>query len=232
MQFYLLFPLFQRLLAATRRHHGALLLGALVLQVLADRWIAGVAPTGESAVLLPSFVGSYVFFLVSGGVVALHREAVLGAVRRHPVVVAVALLLTGAAAEGSYLLAVHSGTNPMPASSVFQPVLIPWVVAVVAAFALLGMWWGRTGRSPRWVAWASERSFGVFLVHPVFLWAQTGGWALLTGTPNPYAALPQPLPVVAVYLVAVAASLVVATALRRTPLRLPLTGKPRDRNRR
>jgi surface polysaccharide O-acyltransferase-like enzyme len=240
MQFYLLFPLFQRLLAATRRHPGPLLLGALVLQLLADRGIAGLDPTGEAAVLMPSFIGSYVFFLVLGGVVAMHREAVLGAVRRHPVLVGVALLLTGAAAEGSYLLAVRGGTNPMVASGVFQPVMIPWVVAVVAAFALLGMWWGPGGGSPRWVGWASDRSFGVFLVHPVFLWAQTGGWALLTGVPNPYAALPQPLPVVAVYLVAVIASLAVVTALRRTPLRLPLTGKPaprttagkpRDRNR-
>ncbi|MCE3555683.1 acyltransferase [Pseudonocardia sp. RS11V-5] len=188
MQFYLLFPLFRRLLEATRRHHLALLFGALLLQLLVDRWSDAPAPTGARAALLPylgSFVGSYVFLLVLGGVAAMHREAVLAAVRGHPALVAVALLVTGAAAEGRYLLAVHGGTDPIPAGTVLQPVMVPWVVAVVAAFALLGLWWSRDGRSPGWITWASERSFGVFLVHPVFLWLQTASWALLTGRPNP-----------------------------------------------
>ena len=232
MQFYLLFPLFQRLLQSTRGHHGALLLVALALQVGVDRWIDDPLPSGFKAVVLPyagSFVGSYVFFLVLGGVVAMHRDDVLGTVRRHPVPVVAALVVTGAAAEGRYLFAVNAGTNPIAASTVFQPVMIPWVVAVVAGLTLLGLRWGRKGRGPRWIAWASERSFGVFLVHPAFLWAQTTGWTLLTGAPSPCTALPQPLPAVAAYVVAVAASLVAVSAFRSTPLQLPLTGKPKDR---
>jgi peptidoglycan/LPS O-acetylase OafA/YrhL len=231
MQFYLLFPLFRRLLVATAGRHRWLLLAAAVLQVLVDLWIHDPAPTGTKADLLPyagSFVGSYVFFLVLGGVVALHRDRVLRALAEHPVRVAAAVVVTGAAAEGWYLWAVATGGNPQFASDVFQPVMLPWVVAVVAAFAVLGLGWARRGgRSPAWVTWASERSFGVFLVHPVLLWALT-----VAGPSAPTADLPPPLPTVVVYLGAVVGSLALVALLRATPLRMPLTGKPSDRRRR
>ena len=229
MQFYLLFPLFQRLLTRTAGKHGLLVLGTLVLQVLIDLWIHDPAPTGWKAELLPysgSFVGSYVFFLVLGGVVALHRERVLATLGRHPVLVTAAVAATGAAAGGWYLWGVEAGANAQFASDVFQPVMIPWVVAVVAGFAVLGLVWARSreGRAPRWVGWASERSFGVFLVHPVILWAMT-----VEGPAAPAADLPQPVPTVAVYVVAVLGSLVLVELFRSTPLCMPLTGKSSDR---
>jgi peptidoglycan/LPS O-acetylase OafA/YrhL len=232
MQFYLLFPLFQRLLTRTAGKHGLLLLGALVLQVLVDLWIHDPAPTAAKAELLPyagSFVGSYVFFLVLGGVVAMHRERVLDTLGRHPVLVTAAVVATGAAAEGWYLWGVEAGANAQFASDVFQPVMIPWVVAVVAGFALLGLVWARSrdGQAPRWVGWASERSFGVFLVHPVILWAMT-----VAGTAAPAADLPPPLPTIAVYVVAVLGSLVLVELFRAGPLRMPLTGKSSDRRKR
>ena len=232
MQFYLLFPLFQRLLTRTVGRHRWVLLGALVLQVFVDLWIHDPAPAAWKAELLPyagSFVGSYVFFLVLGGVVALHRERVLTTLGGHPVLVTAAVVVTGAAAEGWYVWGVQTGTNAQFASDVFQPVMIPWVVAVVAGFALLGLVWARSreGRAPRWVAWASERSFGVFLVHPVILWAMT-----VQGPAAPAADLPPPLPTIAVYVVAVLGSLVLVELFRATPLRMPLTGKSSDRRRR
>jgi peptidoglycan/LPS O-acetylase OafA/YrhL len=229
MQFYLLFPLFQRLLARTAGRHRRLLLGALVLQVLVDLWIHDPAPTGWKAELLPytgSFVGSYVFFLVLGGVVAMHRERVLDTLSRHPVLVVAAVVVTGAAAEGWYQWGIGAGVNTQFASDVFQPVMIPWVVAVVAGFALLGLVWARSraGVGPRWVGWASERSFGVFLVHPVILWAMT-----VEGPAAPTADLSPPLPTVVVYLAAVLGSLVLVELFRAGPLRMPLTGKSSDR---
>jgi peptidoglycan/LPS O-acetylase OafA/YrhL len=234
MQFYLLFPLFRRLMVATRGHHRWVLLGAAVLQVLVDLWIHDPAPNGLKADLLPyagSFVGSYVFFLALGGVAAQHRERVFDLLRLHPVLVVAALVVTGAAAEGWYLGSVATGANAQFASDVFQPVMLPWVVAVVAGFALLGLVWARrparSGRSPRWVTWASERSFGVFLVHPVILFALT-----VEGPTGPFAALPPPLPTAAVYLTAVLGSLALVAVFRATPLRMPLTGKPSDGKRR
>lgn len=236
MQFYLLFPLFQRLLTVTAGRHRWLLAAAAVLQVLVDRWIHDPAPTGIKADLLPyagSFVGSYVFFLVLGGVVAVHRERVFAALGRHRVAVLAAVVVTGAAAEGWYRWIVGSGADPQFASDVFQPVMLPWVVAVVAGFALLGLVWAgrREGRSPRWVTWASDRSFGVFLVHPAILWAASTALTV-AGPSSPTANLPSPLPTVVVYVAAVVGSLAVVELLRATALRMPLTGKPSDRRRR
>jgi surface polysaccharide O-acyltransferase-like enzyme len=107
--------------------------------------------------------------------------------------------------------------------------MIPWVAAVVAGFALFGLIWARSrdGQAPRWVGWASERSFGVFLVHPVILWAMT-----VEGPAAPAADLPPPLPTIVVYVVAVLGSLVLVELFRATPLRMPLTGKSSDRRRR
>ena len=74
----------------------------------------------------------------------MHRERVLDTVLRHPVLVTAAVVATGAAAEGWYRWGIGSGTNAQFASDVFQPVMIPWVIAVVAGFALLGMVWARS----------------------------------------------------------------------------------------
>ncbi|MDQ3904393.1 MAG: hypothetical protein M3300_02815 [Actinomycetota bacterium] len=61
-----------------------------------------------------SFVGSYVFYLLLGGVTALHVDRVQGWVRAHPVVVVVGLVLTGAGAEGWYLRSVRGGVPVRP----------------------------------------------------------------------------------------------------------------------
>jgi peptidoglycan/LPS O-acetylase OafA/YrhL len=101
MQFYLLFPLFLRLLrtsAGRRGGHFALLAIGAVLQLGIDAVLHSAQPSGMAAKLLQydgSFVGSYVFYLLLGGLAALHYERVQAWVRGHPVVVLGALLLTG-----------------------------------------------------------------------------------------------------------------------------------------
>jgi peptidoglycan/LPS O-acetylase OafA/YrhL len=227
MQFYLLFPLFRLLLRATSRRPVLLLATSAVLQVLIDMWLHDPAPEGAKAAFLPyagSLVLSYQFFLVLGGVVALHLDRVSAWVRGHPVVVVAAVVLTGAAAEGWYRWSVADGQNPQFATDVFQPVMLPWTVAVVAGFFALGAVWERRragGPASRFVERASDRSFGVFLVHPTILWALT-----VAGATSPAALLPTPWSTLAAYAVAVVGSLVVVEALRHTPLSLALTGKP------
>jgi peptidoglycan/LPS O-acetylase OafA/YrhL len=102
--------------------------------------------------------------------------------------------------------------------------MLPWTVAVVAGFFALGAVWERRragGPASRFVERASDRSFGVFLVHPTILWALT-----VAGATSPAALLPTPWSTLAAYAVAVVGSLVVVEALRHTPLSLALTGKP------
>ncbi|MDT7601391.1 MAG: hypothetical protein QOK26_3468 [Pseudonocardiales bacterium] len=71
---------------------------------------------------------------------------------------------------------------------------------------------------------AADRSFGVFLMHPVILWLLTAA-----GPASPAARVPAPWNTIAVYLVAVVGALAFVEVVRRTPLSLPMTGKRRVR---
>lgn len=220
MQFYLLFRVFRWLLRATRGHHLMLLVASLGLQVATDLWLHDAQWLYGG-----SLVVSYQFFLVLGGVVAMHLDEVDAWIRGHTGVVVGAVVVTGVAAEAWYQITVPT-VGAIIATDVFQPVMIPWVVAVVAAFWALGAAWSDRragGPASRFVERASDRAFGVFLVHPVIL------WALTFGAPDSVAALlPAPWSSVAVYLAAVVGSLLIVEVLRLTPLSLPLTGKRRS----
>ena len=71
------------------------------------------------------------------------------------------------------LVAERTGTAPVDASAVLQPVMIVWSVAALAGLFLLGVRYAerRTAGSDldRALALGSDRSFGVFLVHPAIL---------------------------------------------------------------
>ncbi len=234
MQFYLLFPLFLRLLlllrgSPERRGWYWWLLGiSAVLQVGIDAGLHIAHPSGIAAQLMGydgSFVGSYVFYLVLGGVAALHADRVQAWVLGHPAVVLGALVLTGAAAEGWYLRSVRSGSSPVLASDVFQPVMVPWCVAAMTALFALGVGWAArrgTGLGSRVVEIGSDRSFGVFLVHPMVLWALTLGPSAWLSTH--VSALCSTVITIAATIVA---SLLVVEVLRRSPLSMALTGKRR-----
>ena len=232
MQFYLLFPLFLRLLRAVARRrswHYWLLAISAVLQVGIDAGLHLAHPSGIAAELCGyagSFVGSYVFYLVLGGVAALHAEEVHAWVRGHPAIVLVAFVLTGAAAEGWYLRSVRGGSSPAHAFDVFQPVMVPWCVAVMTALFALGVTWAArrgAGLGSRAVEISSDRSFGVFLVHPLVLWTLTLG---------PAAWLSRQVSALCSTVLAIAAivlvSLLVVEVLRHSPLSMVLTGKRRS----
>jgi peptidoglycan/LPS O-acetylase OafA/YrhL len=232
MQFYLLFPLFLRLLrrsAGRRGRHRWLLAISAVLQIGIDAGLHVAHPSGIAAELLGydgSFVGSYVFYLVLGGVAALHADRVQAWVRGHPAIVLVALVLTGAAAEGWYLRSVLGGSTTVSASDVFQPVMVPWCVTVMTALFALGvMWAARRGAGPasRAVEIGSDRSFGVFLVHPMVLSVLTLGPSTWLSTH--VSALCSTVITIAATVVV---SLLVVEMLRHSPLSMVLTGKRRS----
>jgi peptidoglycan/LPS O-acetylase OafA/YrhL len=232
MQFYLLFPLFLRLLRGFTGRRGGLwwlLAISAVLQVGIDAGLHVVHPSGIAGKLLAydgSFVGSYVFYLVLGGVAALHADRVQSWVRGHPMVVFGVLVVTGAAAEGWYVHSVRAGSSPGAASDVFQPVMAPWCVAVITALFALGIGWTARragGPGSRAVELGSDRSFGVFLVHPMVLWALTLG--PLAWLSTQVSALGATVIAIAITVVG---SLLAVEVLRHTPLSLVLTGKRRS----
>ncbi len=228
MQFYLLFPAFRWLLQVTRGWHQWLLVGGAVLQVGVNAGLHAAHPTGFAEQLWHfdgSFVGSYVFYLLLGGVAALHADRVQDWVLAHPVAVVVALVLTGAAAEGWYLSSVHGGVPVPIACDVFQAVTVPWCLAVITALFALGVAWAArkgTGLGSQAIRIGSDRSFGVFLVHPMLLSA----WML-----GPYgwlsARMPAVLSTMLAFAAVVSASLLLVEIFRRSPVSLVLTGKRR-----
>ena len=231
MQFYLLFPAFRWFLQVSRGWHHWLLAGGAVLQVGINAGLHAVHPTGGLAEQLwqydGSFVGSYVFYLLVGGVAAMHADRAQAWVRAHPVTVAVALLGTGAAAEGWFLWSVRGGVPVPTACDVFQAVTVPWCLAVITALFALGVAWAvrrRTGLGSQTIKISSDRSFGVFLVHPMLLWA----WML-----GPAGWLSSRLPAlwstIFAFVTVVTMSLLTVELLRRSPLSLVLTGKRRTR---
>jgi peptidoglycan/LPS O-acetylase OafA/YrhL len=231
MQFYLLFPVFRWFVQVTRGRHHWLLAGGAVLQVGINAGLHAAHPTGGLAELLwqydGSFIGSYVFYLLLGGVAALHADRAHGWVRAHPAAVVMMFLVTGTAAEGWYLRSVRNGVAVPAASDVFQAVTVPWCIAVITALFALGVAWAdrrATSLGSQAIKISSERSFGVFLVHPMLLWAWMlgpAGW-LSTRMPSIWSTI-------LAFGAAVAGSLLVVELLRRSSLSLVLTGKRRAR---
>ena len=180
-------------------------------------WSGVVAPT-------------YQFWFVLGGVLARHLDAVTRWIRGHGGAVAVGVVLAGVLTEGRYGLAVGEGTPAFLAADVFQPVVVLWSVAVVAAIWWLGDAWARrtggapTGRAAAFVRAGSDRSFGIFLVHPLLLLAASNvaSRGLLRDL-SPTAAT------LVLSAIAVVGSVAFVEVARRSPMSLALTGRPRRR---
>jgi peptidoglycan/LPS O-acetylase OafA/YrhL len=111
------------------------------------------------------------------------------------------------------------------ASDPFQPYLIPWFLTVIAAiYAFTTRWAARRregSRGARVVAWAANRSFSIFLVHPLAL--------ALLGPAIPHVAerFGAPWLSVIIYLATIVLTVLIVEVLRRLPGSRALTGRPR-----
>jgi peptidoglycan/LPS O-acetylase OafA/YrhL len=224
MQVYLLVPVIIWLVRATRGHHRAVLIVTFVIQLA----IVGFFKYGPDAAIAPYekivFL-SYEFFIIAGAIAADHASQFLGWVRAHRrligVIVATGALLT----VGVYLLQHWAfGQSLYSAGTPLQPVIMVWAVCVCLGFLAIGTWWAdrRTPGSPfaRAVDRVSDRSFGIFLVHPLLIWILL--WVGGDWVPNTIA---KPWLTLLVYLIVVLVAYVIADIARRTPLSLPLAGR-------
>lgn len=236
MQLYLVFPLLRRLVASTQRHHLLLLAVCAVYQVLFSlavqmQWQVGVLTAwlrGPDAALF-----SYVFYIVAGATAAWHADAFLAFTRRHA-----RAILGGAAGAVAVSLATYTlqltvgGMSPNAASAVFQPVLVLESAAVAWALLAIGvLWTDRAMPRANTVLALSDRSFGVYLVHPLLLIgvlsaaSATGVASAVEGMPS---AAQLALLLLGVVPVTYAAAAIVTGFFRSTPLSLPLTGRERS----
>ncbi|HEY3735698.1 MAG TPA: acyltransferase [Streptosporangiaceae bacterium] len=228
MQFYLVFPLVLMLLRRTSGHHAAVIAAAAVVQVAlvtAMHW--HLLPSLLSGVQAQREATTYPLYLIGGSVVAFHLDAVDGWLRRHARLVIGLTVLAALAAEAVYYLAQAGVTTALGAGDdPFQPSVIPFNVGAIACLYLAGV----ALANPRRSAWlraavrsGSDNSYGIYLAQMLFISGLTWiGWG------RPGGALPWPLlcavTVVLVYLACVA----LTSLLARTPLAVPLTGRPRQ----
>ncbi|AVL99432.1 acyltransferase [Gordonia iterans] len=233
LQVYLLFPAIRWLVQKTKGHHGALLAASFALQIAVFAVITYWTPPESWAGWwwhhYATFV-PYQFFIVAGAVAAVHREQVDAWIRGRGGWLAAGLVGTGAFAVGVYLYEAFVSGKVFSHDSAFAVTLLPFLVFAVLTIYAMGLHWATHVRpySPRFgkaVAYASNRSFPVFLVHVLVL------FLLLRpetdGAPTIVHALGQPWGTLVVYLLTIALSLGLVEVLRRLPGSVYLTGRPR-----
>jgi peptidoglycan/LPS O-acetylase OafA/YrhL len=231
MQIYLLFPVFVWLVRKTEGHHGWLLAAAAVVQ-LAIMWLAEFdsnlhglpAPLQYVWDLRGQFFFTYEFYIFLGAVASIHMDTLYRIVVDNARWVVVGLVLSLAAMWAFYVAEVGSGAmTPIGASGVFQPLMVPYAMAIILSCVALGVRWARSeSRWPRvsqFITLAAELSFGVYLLHPMILQELTGyGMGLVTHWPR---LIVTPLMIAAVYVV----TTVIIRILAATPLSVYLIGR-------
>ena len=226
MQVYLLVPAILWLIRRTRGHHTSLLVIAGILQL---GIVACYYYFPDSVAFLHGYTKeyffSYIFFILAGAVAADHYAVFLAWVRQHRGLIGVIVAATCVATIGVFLLQMALGKSPYGAGSPLQPIVIVWGGAVAIGFLAIGTYWADrrkpTGFGTRFVATASDRSFGIFLSHPLFIWI-----LLWIGNDWVEHTIPKPWLTLVVYLAVIACAIGLTELFRRTPLSLPLTGRP------
>jgi len=229
VEFAVVFPLFLRLLSATRGHHAALLVVSGLLEVaemavyhygyLPDGWWRAIA--GESSLT------AYQFWVVAGGVAAAHFDAFHGWLVRHRTLVWTSLVAICALATAVYLVEVRAGEAPEFAGRSLQPVTVPLSLAAIGAFYLLSVWIGEIGRPAvrRAIEFGTYLSFGIYLSHPALL-----AGLLYIQRHLPHAVTRYALPVtVTMCVLDVGLALLVSALFSRTAWSRALVGRPRRR---
>ncbi|MGH9120789.1 MAG: acyltransferase family protein [Acidimicrobiales bacterium] len=237
LQLYLIMPWLYRWLERQRRHHLALLAAAAVFQLAFTAAIHyGWRPPVLSVWLNHpgSWLPSYPLYVIGGVLAAMHFEEVTDWVTSHRRLIAWSVL--GAAALGVLSYAsdlTWLSMGPIKASQVFQPSVVIESVAFTAGLYALGIAVaGRLrARGRRRAESSADVSFGVYLAHPMLLQgliaasAATGLSGALSGLPSGVI-----LPMVLGLLVPTLclASWGGVAVIRRTPLSVWLTGRPRQ----
>jgi len=229
VEFAVIFPLFVRLLHLTRRHHGALLVVSGLIEVvlmavyhyvaLPDGWWRPIA--GEASLT------AYQFWVVLGGVAALHFDQMHAWLTRNRWWVAGALVGVAALATALFYWDVAAGEAPEFAGRSLQPVTVPLSLATIGVLYLVSVRIAdmRQAWAQRALVIGTYLSFGIYLSHP----------AILTGLLYLQQALPggmafHPVVTTAVILVLdFVASLAVSHLLSRTRWSKALIGRPTRR---
>jgi peptidoglycan/LPS O-acetylase OafA/YrhL len=225
MQVYLLVPVIAWLIRKTRGHHTLLLvISGIVQLILLSIYMYRPAWSPWSAYNGQFFV-SYEFVIVLGAVCADHHHALLDWVRTHRRLIALITGITAVLTIGVFLLQWALGLKLYQAGTPLQPIEMIWALGVGLGFLALGSFWAERrrpgGRLARAVEFGSDRSFGIFLSHPFVLWV-----LMWVGNDWFEKTIPTPWLTLVMYILVLVGATLIADVARRTPLSLPLTGRP------
>jgi peptidoglycan/LPS O-acetylase OafA/YrhL len=227
MQVYLLVPVIVWLVKKTRGHHVSFLVVLGILQLaLFAYYMYGPTEPDWLASNSKAFFFTYVFFIMLGAVLADHALPLMAWVRSHRRLIGLITL-----GSGILTLAVFAfqhwmlGYSLYHAGTPLQPVIVIWSIGVGLGFLALGSLWAERrvagSRFSRAVDVASDRSFGIFLSHPLMIWillTASGSW-LIDGVAKPWLTL-------VAYILVLVGAVVITELARRTPASLMLTGRP------
>jgi len=248
MQIYLLFPVIRWVLKKTEGYHAWLFGLALAYQAwltVGLHYKVGRQGNGLIAQFLNGagegyWIDTYVLYVVAGALAGWHFEQLCAFTRRHLRTgwrVALVAALGVAAGIGVYLIETEVfGATPNNASAVFQPVVI--FEALAFGWALLGaglLWTDRGAPLRKFCAAGSASSFGIYLAHPLVLQAllliagshyfgRHGGligWLHRLSHSSFEVLILLFIAVPLIY----ACAWMIASAVRRTPVSLLLTGR-------
>jgi len=245
MQMYLLFPVLRWVLRKTAGHHLALFLAALAYQTALTTVLhyhlvrTGPLSGWLNGAGLGIWLESYVLYIVAGAIAGWHFDQLCAFTRRHarPATIALVACAGAAIGVGVYFAEIYiGGATPDSASAIFQPVVA--IEALAFGWALLAgglLWSDRGARHRKFFAAGSASSFGIYLAHPLVLQALLA-LASVTGVLAVVRNAPAGLEVLALLAIAMpiiyAVSWAIASAARRTPLSLMLTGREHSSRRR
>lgn len=236
IQFYLLFPLVLWLLPLFDRYPWRTLIISAALQLLilaAHFYVIQRPPVADTATgawmvkYLARLAPVYQFYFVLGAVCALRLDRLRAFALRHGRLIALVFVGALLLYWGNYAYSVGvAHEDPVYAISVLQPVMLFYSLGVIGFLWWVACRWARRsgdGQQPRGGrAWRllADASFGVYLMHPLFITFALTHPALVAP-----AELPEPLRVLAVWLLAVVGSSLVSILLLRTPILSRLVGR-------
>lgn len=187
LQFYIILPLFLLFLRRVSRHPWIVLVVSCLLQI--GVFYADYHTIQEGVLASSSFwrfiqqyqdrfVLMYQFYFVLGGLTALYLPQVRAFLARHGRTIVCCFLLALAGLWIHFIFQVRIyGESIGYASSVLQPVMVPYSVALIACFFwFLNRWASRAqqdGKPKGYRFWhaLSDASFGVYLIHALILTA-------------------------------------------------------------
>jgi peptidoglycan/LPS O-acetylase OafA/YrhL len=236
IQFYLLFPLVLWLLPLFDRYPWRTLIisAALQLLILAVHFyviqrppVADIAAGAWMIKYLARLAPVYQFYFVLGAVCALRLDRLRTFALRHGRLIALAFVGALFLYWGNYAYGVGvAHEDPEYAISVLQPVMLFYSLGVIGfLWWVASRWAKRAGYGQRPIGgrvWRllADASFGVYLMHPLFITFALTHSALVAPTEAP-----EPLRVLAVWLLAVIGSSLVSILLLRTPILSRLVGR-------